>query len=284
MNAIQGLILGIVQGLTEFLPISSSGHLLVLQKIFGIDTDGQLLLNILLHLGTLVAVEVPGFYDVLLHLGTLVAVFAVYWRRIWNMLCHPIQSELKWLVVATIPAVIAALVVDFDAAFEGQFIIWSFYLTSVVLVAGDVIGKWRRRNHRVHKRVGVKDALTMGVMQAVAILPGLSRSGSTISAGVASGLTRKRAADFSFLMSIPAILGSLVLELKGVVLDGEPIGDVTLLPTLLGVLAAAVFGFIAIKGMLKLIRRVSMKWFALYTFLLGTFLLLDKFVFKIWMI
>ena len=254
MNAIQGLILGIVQGLTEFLPISSSGHLLVLQKIFGIDTDGQLLLNILLHL------------------GTLVAVFAVYWRRIWNMLCHPIQSELKWLVV------------DFDAAFEGQFIIWSFYLTSIVLVAGDVIGKWRRRNRRVHKRVGVKDALTMGVMQAVAILPGLSRSGSTISAGVASGLTRKRAADFSFLMSIPAILGSLVLELKGVVLDGEPIGDVTLLPTLLGVLAAAVFGFIAIKGMLKLIRRVSMKWFALYTFLLGTFLLLDKFVFKIWMI
>ena len=266
MNAIQGLILGIVQGLTEFLPISSSGHLLVLQKIFGIDTDGQLLLNILLHL------------------GTLVAVFAVYWRRIWNMLCHPIQSELKWLVVATIPAVIAALVVDFDAAFEGQFIIWSFYLTSIVLVAGDVIGKWRRRNHRVHKRVGAKDALTMGVMQAVAILPGLSRSGSTISAGVASGLTRKRAADFSFLMSIPAILGSLVLELKGVVLDGEPIGDITLVPTLLGVLAAAVFGFIAIKGMLKLIRRVSMKWFALYTFLLGTFLLLDKFVFKIWMI
>ena len=124
----------------------------------------------------------------------------------------------------------------------------------------------------------------MGLMQAVAILPGLSRSGSTISAGVASGLTRKRAADFSFLMSIPAILGSLVLELKGVVLDGEPIGDITFLPTLLGVVAAAVFGFIAIKGMLRLIRRVSMKWFALYTFLLGTFLLLDKYVLKIWMI
>ncbi len=100
---------------------------------------------------------------------------------------------------------------------------------------------------------------------------------------MASGLTRKRAADFSFLMSIPAILGSLVLELKGIVLDGEPIGDVSFLPTLLGVVAAAVFGFIAIKGMLKLIRRISMNWFALYTFLLGTFLLLDRYVFKIWM-
>ncbi len=266
MNAIQGLILGIVQGLTEFLPISSSGHLLVLQKIFGIDTEGQLLLNILLHL------------------GTLVAVFAVYWRRVWDMLCHPIQSDLKWLVVATIPAVIAALVVNFDAAFEGQFIIWSFYLTSVVLVAGDVIGKWRRQNRRVHKRVRGSDAVAMGLMQAVAILPGLSRSGSTISAGVASGLTRKRAADFSFMMSIPAILGSLVLELKNIVIDGEPVGDIALLPTVLGVVAAAVFGFIAIKGMLRLIRHVSMKWFALYTFLLGTFLLLDKFVFKIWMV
>ncbi len=266
MNALQGLILGIVQGLTEFLPISSSGHLLVLQTIFGIDTDGQLLLNILLHL------------------GTLVAVFAVYWRRIWNMICHPIQSDLKWLVIATIPAVIAALVVNFDAAFEGQFIIWSFYLTSIVLVAGDMIGKWRRWNHRLHKQVNLGDAAAMGLMQAVAILPGLSRSGSTISAGVASGLTRKRAADFSFLMSIPAILGSLVLELKGIVLDGEPIGDITFLPTFLGVVAAAVFGFIAIKGMLKLIRRISMKWFALYTFLLGTFLLLDKYVFKIWFV
>lgn len=266
MSALQGLALGIVQGLTEFLPVSSSGHLLVLQKIFGIDTDGQLLLNILLHM------------------GTLLAVFAVYWRRIWQMICHPIQSELKWLVVATIPAVIAALVVDFDDAFEGQFIIWSFYLTSIVLVGGDAIGRWRRRNRRVHKRVDLGDAAAMGIMQAVAILPGLSRSGSTISAGVASGLSRKRAADFSFLMSIPAILGSLLLEVKGIVLDGESVGNLEAAPTVLGVLAAAVFGFLAIKGMLSLIRRVSMKWFALYTFLLGTFLLLDKYVLKIWMV
>ncbi len=124
----------------------------------------------------------------------------------------------------------------------------------------------------------------MGLMQAVAILPGLSRSGSTISAGVASGLTRKRAADFSFLMSIPAILGSAVLEVKKIVFDGASAGNVEALPMLLGVLAAAVFGFAAIKGMLVLIRRISMKWFALYTFLLGTFLLLDKYILKIWMV
>ncbi|HIU34490.1 MAG TPA: undecaprenyl-diphosphate phosphatase [Candidatus Pullichristensenella excrementigallinarum] len=268
MNALHALILGAVQGLTEFLPISSSGHLLVLQKIFGIGDAGE---NVLL-------------FNILLHMGTLVAVFAVYWRRIWDMLCHPIQSELKYLVVATIPAVLAALLIDFDDAFEGKFIIWSFYLTSAVLIAGDAIGQWRRKNRKVHKKMRVGDAAAMGVMQAVAILPGLSRSGSTISGGVVVGLSRKHAADFSFLMSIPAILGSAVLEVKEIVFDGASAGTIGAVPTLLGMLAAALFGFLAIKGMLALIRRISMKWFALYTFLLGTFLLLDKFVFKIWMV
>lgn len=262
MSSIQAFILGAVQGLTEFLPISSSGHLLVLEKIFGIADSGNMLL-----------------FNILLHLGTLIAVCVIYWRRIVYMLSHPVQSELKWLVLATIPAVIAALVIDFDAAFEGQFIIWSFYLTSAVLVAGDLLGK---RIRKKHKRVGLTDSLAMGAMQAVAILPGLSRSGSTISAGVACGLTRRRAADFSFLMSIPAILGSLLLELKHVVIDKQPMGDVSALPTIIGVLCAAAFSFLAIKFMLYVIRRISLKWFALYTFLLGTFLLLDKYVLHIW--
>lgn len=262
MNTFEAFILGAVQGLTEFLPISSSGHLLLLEKIMGISTDsGDLLL-----------------LNILLHFGTLAAVFMVYWKRIWNMVKHPFKSELKWLVVATIPAVIAALVVDFSEAFEGKFIIWSFYLTSIVLIAGTVINKRRRANHTLHKKVMWYDAVSMGVMQAVAILPGLSRSGSTISGGVASGLSRKRAADFAFLMSIPAILGSAVLELKDVIF-----GDVTvslqLLPTVVGVLSAAVFGLIAIKGFLALIRKISMNVFAVYTFLLGTFLLLNKYVF-----
>ncbi|MGN0183937.1 MAG: undecaprenyl-diphosphate phosphatase [Aristaeellaceae bacterium] len=262
MSTLQAFILGAVQGLTEFLPISSSGHLLVIEKLMGISSESGSLLTL----------------NILLHFGTLVAVFAVYWRRIWNMICHPIKSELKWLIVATIPAVVAALVVDFDAAFEGKFIIWSFYLTSVVLVAGTTINKHRRRNHSLHKNVRWYDAVSMGVMQAVAILPGLSRSGSTISGGVASGLSRKRAADFAFLMSIPAILGSAVLDLKDVLFDGAG-GSIELLPTVVGVFAAAAFGLIAIKGFLALIRKVSMNVFAAYTFLLGTVLLLNKYVF-----
>ena len=263
MNTLQAFILGVVQGLTEFLPISSSGHLLLLEKLMGISPEsGDLLL-----------------LNILLHFGTLAAVVMVYWKRIWNMICHPIQSELKFLVLATVPAVIAALVVDFSDAFEGQFIIWSFYLTSVVLVAGTTINKQRRRNHSLHKSVRWTDALAMGVMQAVAILPGLSRSGSTISGGVASGLSRKRAADFAFLMSIPAILGSAVLELKDVIF-GEGTYSLHLLPTKVGVVAAAVFGLLSIKGFLALIRKVSMNVFAVYTFLLGTFLLLNKYLFQ----
>ena len=262
MNTLQAFILGAVQGLTEFLPISSSGHLLIIEKLMGISSENGSLLTL----------------NILLHFGTLVAVFAVYWKRIWNMICHPIKSELKWLVVATIPAVVAALVVDFDAAFEGKFIIWSFYLTSVVLVTGTAINRHRRRNHSLHKDIRWTDALAMGAMQAVAILPGLSRSGSTISGGVASGLSRKRAADFAFLMSIPAILGSAVLDLKDVLFDGLG-GRIDLLPTVVGVMAAAAFGLIAIKGFLALIRKVSMNVLAAYTFLLGTLLLLNKYVF-----
>ena len=135
MSVLEAFILGVVQGLTEFLPVSSSGHLLVLQKIFGISAEGD---------GMLV-------FNILMHVGTLVAVCVVYWRRIWNMIRHPFKSELKWLVVATIPAVIAALTIDFDDAFEGKFIIWSFYLTSVVLVVSGFIGNKRRRQTKYPK-------------------------------------------------------------------------------------------------------------------------------------
>ena len=266
MSAFEAFILGLVQGLTEFLPVSSSGHLLVLQKIFGISAEGD---------GMLV-------FNILLHVGTLIAVFAVYWKRIWNMVMHPFRSELKWLVLATIPAVIAALAFDFDDAFEGKFIIWSFYLTTFVLVMSGFIGDQRRRQRKYHKDVRWYDALTMGVMQAVAILPGLSRSGSTIAGGLTSGLTRRRAADFAFLMSIPAILGSVVLEGKDILELGMS-SSVPVSSIIIGVAAAMVFGFLAIKLMLVVVKKISLNWFALYTFLLGTFLLLDKFVFKIFM-
>lgn len=263
MTEIQALILGVVQGLTEFLPVSSSGHLLIVEKLFGVQTESMLTLNVLMHV------------------GTLLAVFVVYWKRLWEMVMHPIKSDLKWLVVATIPAVIAALTIDFDAAFEGNFIGVSYMLTTMILMFAQAVSKVRKETKIMHREVRWYDAIAMGLMQAVAILPGVSRSGSTIAAGVTTGLSRKRAADFSFLMSVPAILGSLVLELKDIFLDGAVNISVGLTPTLIAMAASAVSGFIAIKFMLAVIRRISFNWFALYTFLLGAFLLINRYVYPI---
>ena len=263
MTEIQALILGVIQGLTEFLPVSSSGHLLIFEKLFQVHTESMLTLNVLLHVGTLLAVVV------------------VYWGRLWNMVKHPFKSELKWLVLATIPAVIAALAFDFDDAFEGDYIGACYMLTTLLLMFGQAISKARRESHIMHRDVRWYDALTMGILQALAILPGISRSGSTIAAGVTTGLSRKRAADFSFMMSIPAILGSLVLELKNLVIDGVATVSIGLTPTLIAMAAAAISGFIAIKFMLAVIRKISFNWFALYTFLLGAFLLINRYIYQI---
>lgn len=254
MDIMQSFWLGLVQGLTEFLPVSSSGHLLLLEKLFGIANSDIT-------------------FEVLLHAGTLLAVIAVYWRRIWNMICHPLKSELPLLAAATVPAVIAALLFDFDNAFAGEYLGFSFLITTLILWLADLVGGLAPKQ----KAVGWGNAIVMGIMQAVAIMPGISRSGSTISGGVATGLSRKRAADFAFLMSIPAILGSIVLELVG-----GGIGQLaaeSLTPVLVGVGTAAVSSFLAIKLMLAIVRRVRLTWFGLYTGVLGVLILLDQYLF-----
>lgn len=258
MDTIQAVLLGFVQGVTEFLPVSSSGHLLLLQKVFGISNNSMT-------------------FEVLLHTGTLLAVLVVYWQRILNMILHPIKSELLLLVVATIPAVIAALLIDFGEAFQGEFLGFSFLITTLILWLADLVGGLAPKR----AKVGWVNAIVMGIMQAVAILPGISRSGATLSGGVATGLSRKRAADFAFLMSIPAILGSIVFHAKDF-LNGAVIQeslDGNLLPILLGVLASAVAGFLAIKFMLAILRRVRLTWFGLYTGVLGVLVLLDQYLF-----
>ncbi len=267
MNNVQAFILGLIQGLAEFLPISSSGHLTLGQTYFGIA-------------------DVPMTLDILLHLGTLLAVFAVYWRRILNMILHPLRSELKWLVVATLPTVAVALLLkdQIDALFAGDgYLGYAFLLTSFVLIAGEAVNRLREKKH---KKVKWYDALIMGCTQALAIVPGLSRSGSTICGGMVSGLTRKRAADFSFLMSIPAILGSAVLDLKSIFDEAGEMGVTFtaqlgvrmaemggVIPVVIAVATAAVSGFLAIKLMLAVVKKVGMRWFAVYTFLLGAFLI-----------
>ena len=254
----QSLWLGLVQGLTEFLPVSSSGHLVLVREFLGIQ-------------------DVLITEMMLLHVGTLLAICVVYWRRIWNMICHPIKSELPMLVVATVPAVIATLLFNdfFTESFEGAYLGFSFLLTTLILWLSDLVGGLAPK--RSHVTWG--NAIVMGVMQAVAIMPGVSRSGSTIAGGVGTGLSRKRAADFAFLMAIPAILGSIVWDgiklLNGTVV--EQIVD--WVPILVGVGVSFVVGFLAIKLMLAIVRRVRLTWFGLYTGVLGVLVLLDQYLF-----
>lgn len=256
MNLFQAGFLGLIQGLAEFLPISSSGHLEVAQHLLGVSgaSDQMLLLSVLLHVGTLLSVVV------------------VFWKDWMAVLRHPIKSRwLGLLIVASVPALVAAVLLGdrIDALFGSGFIGIAFLVTGVFLLIAERLSR-RGRHMSARDTVTVKDAAVMGCMQAVALIPGVSRSGSTLLGGIASGLNRQKAAKFSFMMSAPAILGSLLVEGKDALESGllAQMGD-NLLPLLFGIAVSAVAGFLAIRYMLKLITRVSLNWFALYVFILG---------------
>jgi len=266
MNIINAIILGIVQGLTEFLPVSSSGHLVLLQKIFKID-------------------EPSLFFDTMLHVGTLIAVMTVLWKDIFEILKKPIQKLTGFLILATIPAVIAALL--FKDAIEkifksGILLGVCFLITATLLVMAEILSKRNKNeNHSAEGQDGngVKmnwlHALFIGIMQALAIPPGISRSGATISASLFFKLDRDFAARFSFLMSIPAILGALVMQTKDLLKDGA--ADSTSFGTtaiIAGTITSAVVGFFAVKFMLKIIREKSLFGFAIYTGVLGVVVLI----------
>ena len=252
MSILQAIILGLIQGLGEFLPISSSGHLLLAEKLMRMDTSGGAYLLL----------------TVLLHVGTLIPLLIVFWRDWWGMLRHPVLNKRLWLmlIVASIPALIAH-VVHLDEPFEsGWFLGVSFIITSLLLLVTELVDR-RRDADRTHEP-GYPHAIVMGCFQAVALLPGVSRSGSTIAGGILSGLDRKAAARFSFMMSAPAIAGSLLLEGKDALENGT-FTSFEAVPMILGILVAAVAGFAALRFMLSLIERVSLGWFALYVAVIG---------------
>ncbi|MDR3085965.1 MAG: undecaprenyl-diphosphate phosphatase [Christensenellaceae bacterium] len=249
----QAILLGLVQGLTEFLPVSSSGHLVLLQRVFQVEEPGLLL-------------------DTLLHVGSLSAVLFVFWRDVWAMLKRPFSKPVYRLVVATIPAVIAALLFGdfFDYAYSGALLGFGFLLTSIVLfLSGNKQGRGKAPSYA--------SSIVMGLFQAAAILPGLSRSGSTISGGLFMGLDREEAARFSFLMSIPAILGSVVFQTLDLSKGSGAAPSIPFWPVFLGAVAAALSSVFAIRVMLRILRRANLRGFALYTLVLGALVLIDQF-------
>lgn len=267
------MLLGFVQGVAEFLPISSSGHLLLIQKMFGISEGAM-------------------FFTVMLHLATLVAVFIVYWPTLIELIKKPFQKTVGLLIIATIPAVLIAVLSKmiapveafFDAADAGQYLGFGFLLTSLLLFISDNVRHTRVNEDgekveikgKKMKSMRVTDALVIGCMQGVGVLPGVSRSGSTISGALFSGLSRKTAADFSFLMSIPAIIGGAIFEVPEAIKTG--LGDMHWTTLVAGMLVAGITGYFAIKIMINAIKKKKLLGFVIYTAVLGALVLVDQFV------
>ena len=280
MSLLQSILLGIVQGLTEFLPVSSSGHLAIAQNLFHIDTGNSIL------------------FDVLLHLGTLAVVFIVYWADIWKLIkeffgmCADILANLYirltakpgnvrpykriiktnyrkfvlLIIVSTIPTgIIGYLSKKLITDASGTLIVPGICLlvTAVLLLLSDKMENCTK----IPQDVTFREGVIVGIAQGFATLPGLSRSGTTIATCLFCGFDRKFAVKYSFILSIPAILGAAVLEIK----DLDP-ATLTMSEGgiyLAGVLAAAIVGYICIRGMLFVVKKRKFKYFAYYCFAAG---------------
>ncbi len=261
MSYWQAIIMGLVQGVTEFLPISSSGHLAILQNFLGIGSMEDHLL-----------------FDVLLHLGTLGAVFIAYWKDIAGLFSEGFamlhlkklprgqkpdrlkRRMISFLVLATLPLVAAALLKSaIESLYENTFFIgFALLATGGLLFASDRMG----RGTKNERNATIGEVMTVGLAQAVATVPGLSRSGTTISVGMLCGFERSFAVKFSFLLSIPAVLGANLLSLIDAVQAGI---DFSLLPMyLVGVVTAFVSGFFAISVLRILVQKNRFGSFAYY--------------------
>ena len=267
MIILVALLLGLVQGLAEFLPVSSSGHLYLIsalsQNAVGEGYFGS-------------------FFTVMLHVATLIAVLIVYREQVLSILKKPIQKLTLYLIIATVPTVVFALILKkWDALDkwldEGNLLGVSFLLTAVFLTVSELITR-RRKPRKSIETMRWTDALAIGGMQAIGVLPGVSRSGSTIAGALGCGLDRRSAADFSFLLSIPAILGGMVLEIYKVVKDPKALVGVMTLQywgvLLLAMLVAAISGYFAVRFMIRLITKKGLLGFAIYTGALGLLVLL----------
>lgn len=267
MTYLESVILGLVQGLAEFLPISSSGHLALLQQFFGIEEDKVLV------------------FAVLLHVGTLISVFIVYWRDIWELiielgltirdLCtgrglrlkeRPVRKLGVMIIVGTIPTGIMGICFNdfFNSLYNSVIPIGvGLIITGFMLVIAERIGHANRGIEQMNYR----NALFIGFVQGIAITPGISRSGSTLFGSLLCNLDRRFAVKFVFLLSIPSILGSAVMEAPEAFASGVDMAQLG--PILVGMAVAAASGLVAIKTMIKIVSNKKLSYFSYYVWVLG---------------
>ncbi|MDR3062660.1 MAG: undecaprenyl-diphosphatase UppP [Methanobrevibacter sp.] len=269
MDIFQAIIIGIVQGLTEFLPISSSAHLIFIQSLLGVQEAG-ISFDILLHLGTLFAVVVYYFKDIIAMIKAFfLSIADIFKGKFVEEFKNNDYKKLAWLVIiGTIPAGLVGYLFNsqIESAFDGLYIP-SFFL----LITGILLYTSQRINtgNKNIKESGLKETVLVGISQAFALIPGLSRSGTTISTGLFLGLDKEFAAKFSFLLAIPTILGAVILQIDEI---GAGL-DSNLLAYLIGFLAALISGYLAISVLLKLIKEKSLDIFVYYCWIVGVVIL-----------
>ena len=290
MNLLEAIIMGIIQGATEFLPVSSSGHLAIFKNIFHINTDTGIL------------------FDILLHAGTLVAIFVVYYKDIWELiveacamlglvfsnlaiLFHNIFSKEKkeykkiitgtyrrfvlLIIMSTLVTMCIALPFEKAIGSAGETLLVPgicLCVTSVILFVADRV----KPGSKTAAEATYKNSFFVGLAQGIATLPGISRSGSTVTAGLICGFEREFAVKYSFIMSIPAILGACVLEIPDLVGAGLAASEVA--NYAVGMAVAAVVGYICIKAMLLTVKKNKFKWFSIYCLIAGVISVVCYFV------
>ncbi len=262
MTTLQSIILGIVQGLTEFLPVSSSGHLCLAREIMGVELAENLT------------------FDIALHAATVLSTIVVLWREIWRILkgafrfsgkINDEQSYILKIVISMIPiGVVGFLLKDYiDRVGDEPWLVGIMLLVTALLLTFAYKAKPRQKED-----ISYRDAFIIGLAQACATLPGLSRSGTTIATGLLLGNKKDSVAQFSFLMVLPPILGNALLD----ILKGDFGGDVETLPLIAGFVAAFVTGCLACKFMIEIVKRGKLVWFAIYCALAGAVAIATYFI------
>ena len=266
MSPIQALLLGLVQGLTEFLPVSSSGHLEIVKALFGLELSGNESLT----------------FDVVVHLGTALSTIVVFRKEIGEIVAGLLKfawnDETKFasfILLSMVPAGFIGLGFEDEIStlFEGQLLLIAAALTvtGLLLLLAD-------RAKTSGKPVNAAEAVIIGLAQAIAILPGISRSGSTIATSVLLGIDREKAAKFSFLMVLPIILGKAMLDAKDII-SGEALGaEVSTLSLLLGLSAAFFSGILACNWMIALVKRAKLRYFSYYCFAIAIIVVITQFI------
>jgi len=250
VSILQAIILGIVQGITEWLPISSSGHLVLFQKLFGLAP--------------------PVLFDIVLHLGSLVVIFIIFWKDIIKILKGALKKEkrylnyLLYLILASVPIALVGFFLNgfIKSIFYNIKIIgFSLLFTALLLY----LSKYPKKKN---KKLNIKNTFIIGIAQALAILPGISRSGSTISVGLIQGAKKQETARFSFLLFIPAIIGATIMEISTInqITNNFP-------ALIIGTITAIITGILSLKLLLFIIKKNKFYYFSIYCLILGLIIL-----------